>query len=80
MIDLEDNIKKNYRPSKTLPKKLKCGAKQIVGRLLMLPKIIPSPISQEAPTQATSSTMVKVSSYKCVSCKKLKFPWTLHQS
>jgi len=71
--------KKNYPPSKTLDNNLKCGVKQIVGRLLMLPTIIPSPISQEAPTQATSSTMVIVSSYNCVSYKKLKLPWNIHQ-
>ena len=72
--------KKKYPPSKTMPKTLKCGAKQIAGRLLMLPTIIPSPISQEAPTQATSSTMVIASSCNCVSYKKLKLAWNLHQS
>ena len=63
-------IKKKYPPSKTMPKTLKCGAKQIAGRLLMLPTIILSLISQEAPNQDTSSTMVITSSCNCVSYKK----------
>ena len=46
--DVQDQkeSEKNYPPSKALPKTLKCGAKQIVGRLLMLPTIIPSRIAQ----------------------------------
>ena len=70
--------KKKYPPSKTMRKTLKCGAKQIVGRLLMLPTIIRSLISQEAPNQATS-IMVIASSCNCVSYKKLKLPSNLHQ-
>jgi len=72
-------MRKNDPPSKTLPKTLKCGEKQIAGRPLMLPTIIPSPISQEDPTQATSSTMVIICSCNYVSYKKLKLPWNLHK-
>jgi len=65
---------------KILPKTLKCGSKQIAGKLLMLPTIIPSPISKEAPTQATSSTMVIISSCIFLSYRKLKLSWNFHQS
>lgn len=72
-------LKKKYPPSKTMPKTLKCGAKQIASRLLMVPTIIRSLILEEAPNQATSSTMVIASSCNYESYKKLKLPLNLHQ-